>query len=275
MKPVLSALALASLMVAASQPALAGSLATASDAVVYAPAPAPAPRPGLAFKLRGGVGAAPAYFGSRDLKAGPDFALSFEFLRLPGGATLGSPDPLTPQYGFVPRGSFRYIAKRSAADHAELAGLNDVKAAVELGLGLGYTQRNFEAYADVRYGVVGHKAWVGELGANLVLRPNDRLTLRAGPRLFMGSSDYANTYFGVTPGEASAALPAFRAKGGALSAGIEVGATYAINDLWGIDGAIRYDRYLNDAKASPIVQQGRDDALSLRIGVTRRISLGF
>jgi len=275
MKSALSAVAIASLTLFPVGMARAGSLDTAADPVLMSPAPQPAPRPGLAFQLRGGVGAAPAYFGSRDLKAGPDFALSFEFLRLPGGATLGNPDPLTPQYGFAPRGSFRYIAKRSATDHPELAGLNDVKASVELGLGLGYTQRNFEAFADIRYGVIGHKAWVGELGANLVLHPNDRLTLRAGPRLFMGSSDYANTYFGVTPAEASAALPAFRAKGGALSAGLEIGATYTINDLWGIDGAIRYDRYLNSAKDSPIVQQGRDDALSLRIGVTRRISLGF
>jgi len=275
MKSVLSAIALASLMAATSNAAAAGSLDTATDPVVAAPAPVVSTRPGLAFKLRGGVGASPAYFGSRDLEAGPDFALSFEFLRLPGGASLGNPDPSNPRYGFSPRGSFRYIAKRSATDHPELAGLNDVKASVELGLGLAYTQRNFEAFADIRYGVIGHKAWVGEIGADLVMRPNDRLTLRAGPRLFMGSSDYANTYFGVTPAESSAALPAFRAKGGALTAGVELGATYAINDLWGIDGAIRYDRYLNSAKDSPIVQQGRDDALSLRIGVTRRISLGF
>lgn len=275
MKTVLSAIALASLMAAQSQSAAAGSLDMQADPVVAAPAPIISTRPGLAFKLRGGVGAAPAYFGARDLKAGPDVAFSFEFLRLPGGATLGNPDPATPRYGFSPRGSFRYIAKRSSADHPELAGLNDVKASVELGLGLTYTQRNFEAFADIRYGVIGHKAWVGELGADLVMRPNEKLTLRAGPRLFIGSSDYANTYFGVTPAESSAALPAFRAKGGALTAGVELGATYAINDLWGIDGAIRYDRYLNSAKDSPIVQQGRDDALSLRIGVTRRISLGF
>ena len=273
----LAAAALAlSVFAAPLAPAFAGSLdVTAQEQPVYTPAPAPAPRPGLAFKLRGGVGVAPEYFGSRDLKASPDFALSFEFLRLPGGAEIGSPDPSTPYYGFTPRGSFRYIGKRSASDHSELAGLNDVDAAVELGLGIDYTQRNFEAYAAVRYGVIGHKAWVGELGANLVLHPSDRLTLRAGPRVFLGSSRYANTYFGVTPAEASAALPAFEARGGALSAGIEIGATYAINDLWGIDGAIRYDRYLNDAKDSPIVQQGRDDALSLRLGVTRRISLGF
>ncbi|MBL4917518.1 MipA/OmpV family protein [Szabonella alba] len=275
--PRLAAAALAlSVLAAPLAPAFAGSLeTTAQDQAVYTPPPAPAPRPGLAFKLRGGVGAAPEYFGSRDLKAGPDFALSFEFLRLPGGMTLGNPDPASPRYGFAPRGSFRYIAKRSANDHSELAGLDDVKASVELGLGLGYTQRNFEAYADLRYGVIGHNAWVGELGANLVLRPSDRLTLRAGPRVFMGDSRYANTYFGVTPAEASVALPAFSASGGALSAGIEIGATYAINDLWGIDGAIRYDRYLNDAKDSPIVQQGRDDAVSLRLGLTRRISLGF
>jgi outer membrane scaffolding protein for murein synthesis (MipA/OmpV family) len=275
MKTVCSALALASLIALPVSTAGAGSLDMAADPVVALPAPPSAPRPGIAFKLGAGVGASPEYFGSRDLRIGPDFSLSYEFLRLPGGKTFGSPDAATAQYGFRPRGTLRYISKRSAADHPELAGLNDVKAALELGLGIEYAQRNFEGFANVRYGVIGHKAWVGEIGANLVLHPSDRLTLRAGPRLFMGNRDYANTYFGVTPAEASAALPAFTAKGGALSAGLEIGATYAINDLWGIDGAIRYDRYLNSAKDSPIVQQGRDSALSLRIGVTRRISLGF
>lgn len=235
-----------------------------------------AARPALMFKLRGGVSYTPEYFGSKDNEFGPDLALNFEFLRLPGGYEFGTPDPFTRAYGFVPRGSFRYISKRDSSDHAELAGLNDVKDSVEIGLGLGYNQRNFEAWGDIRYGVIGHHAWVGELGANLVLQPTEQLTLRAGPRVFFGDGDYANTYFGVSAAESLASgMAAHRAGGGALSAGFELGATYDINKDWGIDGAIRYDRYMNDAKDSPIVQRGDDDSWSVRLGVTRRISLNF
>lgn len=255
---------------------LAGSLDTATDSVAAPVIMAtPAPAPALVFKLRGGVGLAPAYFGAKDLKAGPDFAFSLEYLRLPGGRSIGNADPNAVSYGFAPRGSFRYIAKRSAADHAELTGLNDIKASAEIGLGLGYSQRNFEAFADLRYGAIGHHAWVGEIGANAVVRPSEQLTLRIGPRVFFGSNDYASTYFGVTAAESAAsggALAAHDAKGGALSAGIELGATYAIDENWGIDGAARWDKYLGDAKSSPIVRQGKDNNVSLRLGVTRRFS---
>jgi len=253
-------------------PALAGGYGTTTDPVVIAPV---APKsPALVFKLRTGVSASPDYFGSRDTRFGPDFAVNLEFARLPWGQSIGNLDG-QPRFGFAPRGSLRVIRKRTAADNPELAGLNNVPLSVELGMGLGYTQRNFEAFADLRYGAIGHHAFVAELGADVVLHPSDRLTLRAGPRLLAGDSDYAQTYFGVTPAEASAALPAYRAKGGALTAGVELGASYQINQNWGLDGAVRYDRYVGDAKSSPIVRQGSSDGVSVRLGVTRRVSLNF
>lgn len=176
----------------------------------------------------------------------------------------------------APEGSFRYIGERSSSDNPELAGLDDVDMAIELGMGLAYSQRNYEVFGDVRYGVVGHESFVGELGADLRLHPTDRLTLTAGPRVFFGSDSYSQTYFGVTAAESAASgLAAYTASGGALSAGIELGATYAINDDWGIEGAVVYDRLLNDAADSPIVLQGSADQWSLRLGVTRRISLRF
>ncbi|WP_198144792.1 MipA/OmpV family protein [Pseudorhodobacter aquimaris] len=250
-------IALAAALVAAPFSAFAGSLDTAPDTQVVQPLP-PVKAPKLAFTLRAGVAGAPAYFGAKDLEAGPDFAFSLKYLALPGGRSFGSTDPKAVKYGLGLRGSFRYIAKRTATDDPELAGMNDVKATAELGLGLGYTQRNFEAFADVRYGAIGHHAWVGELGANAVVHPNEKLTLRAGPRVFFGDSDYADTYFGVSAAESTASgFAAHSASGGALSAGVELGATYAVNDAWGIDGALRWDKYLGDAKSSPIVQQGK------------------
>jgi outer membrane scaffolding protein for murein synthesis (MipA/OmpV family) len=263
----------AALIAAAPLTAVAGSLATTPADTQIAPAVAPVAAPKLAFTIRAGVSGAPAYFGAKDLEAGPDFSFSLNYLGLPGGRSLGNADPKAVSYGFAPRGSFRYIAKRSSDDHAELAGLEDVKASAEIGLGLGYTQRNFEAYADVRYGAIGHHAWVGELGANVVMHPSEELTLRMGPRAFFGSSRYANTYFGVTAAESAASgLAAYDAKGGLVSAGVELGATYALNDTWGVDGAVRWDKYMGDAKDSPIVQQGKDNNVSLRIGMTRRFS---
>lgn len=249
---------------------------------IMEPAPmvqaAPVASPDLIFSLRGGVAVSPDYFGSGDYSVGPDFAVGLNFLRLPGGRSFGTTDPNDPRYGFGLRGSFRYIAKRETGEHPELAGLADVDASVELGLGLGYTSRNFDAFADLRYGVVGHESFVGELGADFKVHPNDRLTLSLGPRVFVGSGDYASTYFGVTAAESLASggtLAGFNADGGVLSAGLELGAKYRINDDWGVEGAVTWDRYQNDAANSPIVQQGDRDQYGVRIGLTRRITLDF
>jgi hypothetical protein len=38
---------------------------------------------------------------------------------------------------------------------------------------------------------------------------------------------------------------------------------------------LRWDAFTNSAKSSPIVTQGRTNNVSLRLGVTRRISLKF
>ncbi|TKA97870.1 MipA/OmpV family protein [Cereibacter changlensis] len=253
-----------------------GPTQVAEEPVVAAPVAVPAPaRNGLAFTLRGGAAMGPAYFGSDDYEARPDLAFSLNALRL-GGFALGSNDPAALREGFGLRGSLRYIGERSSDDHDELTGLEDVERALELGLGMSYAARNYELFADMRYGVVGHEALVGELGGNLIFHPSDRLTLSGGPRLQLGSSKFADTYFGVSAAESVASggdLSAFDAGGGLLGAGIEVEANYALNDRWGIEAAATWTRLQNDAADSPITQD--EDQYGVRIGLTRRVTFGF
>jgi outer membrane protein len=266
---------LAAAFSALSLPALAGSLLVEPDPVLIAPEPAPE-SPSLVFTLFGGVSGQPTYFGSSELEARPSFGFSLDLARLPWGRSIGNADPDAENYGFTPRGSFRVISERDSDESPELAGLNKVDTAVEVGLGLGYAQRHFEAFADVRYGVTGHKSFVGELGADAVFKLNDQFTVKLGPRLLAGSGRYADTYFGVTAAEAaSSSFDAFDASGGLLTAGIELGATYKLNKDWGIDGALRWDKFTGSAEDSPIVAQGRDSNVSLRLGLTRRVSLSF
>ena len=70
-------------------------------------------------------------------------------------------------------------------------------------------------------------------------------------------------------------LDEFQAKGGLLGAGIEVGARYLFNERWGVEGAANWQRLLNSAANSPVTQTGSEDQYSVRIGITRRISLDF
>ncbi|WP_176556117.1 MipA/OmpV family protein [Rubellimicrobium rubrum] len=227
----------------------------------------------FAFSLRAGLEARPGYFGSDEVAASPDLAFSLDSLSL-GPLSFGDPDSPAVQEGFGLRGSFRYLPERSADDYEELAGLNDVDGAFELGAGLSYAQPWWEAFAVVRYGVTGHESLVADLGMDLIARPSDRLSLRLGPRAFIGSDDFAQTYFGVTGAEAAtSAFSAFDAEGGILSAGLEASVEYRLSDPWGIEAGLRLDRLRNDAAASPITTE--DNQLSAFVGVTRRFDLRF
>ena len=245
-------------------------------AVTASQTPPAAATPDLIVTLGAGAGVEPTYFGSDSYAAVPAFTFSPNFLRLGATRSIGSTDPDVIPTGLAPRFSFRSVKQRSAADSPELSGLTDIDPSVEVGMGLSYRQPDFEVFADARYGVVGHESWVGEVGADGVMRPMEGLKLSLGPRLFVGDNDYAATYFGVTPAESLASgLTAFAPAGGALSAGIEFGATYALNDAWGLQGTVRYDRFLGDAASSPITGLGNANQFSASLMLTRRLVFDF
>ncbi|WP_210527169.1 MipA/OmpV family protein [Rubellimicrobium arenae] len=224
----------------------------------------------VALTLGVGVAAVPDYFGSDEAVPEFDFRVIAPYLRF-GRFSVGREDPTARPEGFGFRGSFRYIPERSSEDHDELAGLPDVDRTFELGGGLSYAQRNWETFAVARYGFGGHEAWVGELGLNVIAQPTERLTLRAGPRVLIGSGDYADAYFSVP--EATPSLAAYDADGGVLSSGLEAVATYQLTDVWGLRARVRYERLMNDAADSPIT--GEDDQITASLLVTRRFSLDF
>ncbi|MBY6202464.1 MipA/OmpV family protein [Maritalea mobilis] len=227
----------------------------------------------LSFSAGLGGQVSPDYFGSEDYSAGVAGGFQFGHLRL-GGVEIGDPDPNATSYGWRPRGSFRFIGERTDDDSPELAGLDDVDFSVELGGGIGYTAQNFAAFADIRYGVIGHESFVGELGADAIFRPSQDLTLTVGPRMLWGSEDYTATYFGVTPTEAGASsFSAYDPGAGLVSYGLEVGATYQLSNDWSLDGTLTWDRLAGDAADSPIVHS--EDSFGVSLVLLRRFSFGF
>lgn len=237
-------------------------------------APAHAQDNAFAFSLTGGARVAPDYFGAGDNSVSPAIGFGFTGLRF-GQTTLGDPDgPAQFAPGAGIRGAFRFIQKREGKN--ELAGLNDVDAALELGVGLHYTADAWQVYTDLRYGVIGHNGITGEVGANLIYRAASGLVLNAGPRAEFGSGKFTNTYFGVTGAESAASgLGPYTAAGGIYSVGFEIGAYQPLNDNWGITGMVRYDRLRGDAASSPITLQGSRDQVSAEIGLTRHFNLRF
>jgi outer membrane protein len=225
----------------------------------------------LSFDLGVGVQSKPGYFGADEAEAGVGGSFDFERLLL-GGLSLGGGDP----NGFAFKGGVRFIGERKADDFSDLAGLDDVDAALEIGSGMTFTLQpdgqgqkfgNY-AFAEVRYGVVGHESFVAAAGADLIYKPSEQMEFRAGPRLFAGDDDYAATYF-------SDARVGYEAAGGVLSRGLEASASYDFDDTWGIVATATYEQFLNDAAASPIVEAGSADQLSMSLIVTRAFSFSF
>jgi outer membrane scaffolding protein for murein synthesis (MipA/OmpV family) len=235
-----------------------------------------AEKPDFVATFRGGVRFAPAYFGSTTIRSGPDAGFRLDHVELPGGITLGSNDTVGFLSGFGPRLAARYIRARNSDDYAEIRGLDDVPFSLELGFGLGYEKRNYRAFADVRYGVIGHNSWVGDIGADGITYPYEGLTLTLGPRVSFGSQHFMDTYFGISAPESEASgLAAYEPEAGIYGAGVEFGARYLFNERWGIEGAARWTKLSSSAARSPIVENGTDDQYIVRFDLSRRISLDF
>lgn len=230
--------------------------------------------PDLHLTLGAGVAATPEYFGSDEYSLGPTGSLRIGYARL-GGLTFGRLED-GEQRGLSFGGALRFIGERSADDYPELSGLADVDASLELGGSVSYTADAWRAFGELRYGVIGHESLVGTLGADAIWRPSDRLTLRAGPRVEWGSSDFNATYFGVTAAEAGASgLDAFEPDSGVYSTGVEVQAIYDLNDNWEMVTTYSYNRLVGDAGDSPIVQQGTDDQYGVSLVFRRAFTLDF
>jgi outer membrane scaffolding protein for murein synthesis (MipA/OmpV family) len=225
----------------------------------------------VSFRIGVGPKLAPGYFGDADQDTGVGAKFSLEHVQIgsisrDGGAASG--------FGFG--GSVRFINGRDAADFTELTGLETIDPSLEIGGQVLYAAPMFEAFASLRYGAVGHKSFVSEIGGDLIIQPTDNLRLTAGPRMLWGDDDYAATYFGVTAEESMASgdlIAAFDAGGGLISAGAEIEATYAFNDDWQLVGTVTYDTLRGDAANSPITTE--DDQITTQIVLTRKITFNF
>ena len=237
--------------------------------------PAVAQERSFNFALGAGVGPAPEYMGS-DRSAGLAFP-TFTFGSLKWGAIdAGNGVRGLPENGLSLNAAFRALNARTAAESPELTGLEDLDASVEVGFGLRYQQTNWMTFGELRKGVLGHSGVTGTLGADLIMRPNDRLRITAGPRINFGDDQFSNTYFGVTDAEAAASrFDAYSATGGALSAGLAVSGTYFIDDKWSLEGVVSYEKLLGDAADSPITLNGSEDQWRIGVGVSRIFTLNF
>lgn len=228
-------------------------------------------QPGISLEIGGGGSVSPSYEGSSRYMLSPYPIVDFHYLKLPNGSQLGGTEG-----GLSISPSYNYRGERSASDDPELAGLNTVDAAIELGAEVGYRIDRYELYVDLLYGVTGHHGWTAELGANMHFEPTDRIDLAFGPRLSFADSDYMDSYFSVTSAEAAASsFSVYDASAGLKTVGVEAEARYKINGAWSVRGVVLYDRLIGDAADSPITTVGSKNQFGFKAGLMRKFHIDF
>jgi MipA family protein len=157
------------------------------------------------------------------------------------------------------------------------AAVGDVGFTVEVG---GFVEvlpsRNFRIRAELRRGLGGHKAWVGSLGADLILRDDQNYIFSIGPRVRWADNRYNDRYFGVTPAVAGATgLAALDPDGGVYAVGGIANFTHRLGRNWGVQAYGGYDRLVGDAADSPIVRAfGSRDQFSGGAGLWIEFDVG-
>ena len=134
---------------------------------------------------------------------------------------------------------------------------------------------SFRVRAELLKGVNGHNGIVGEVAADKIWRDGDRYLVSIGPRVLFSDGRYQRAYFGVDPAASLASgLPAYRPGGGIHGVAVASGASYALNNRWGLFGYARYERLVGDAAKSPIIRDlGSRNQMSAGIGLNYTFTL--
>jgi len=225
----------------------------------------------IVLEIGGGPQIRPAYEGADKYKVMPFGEFTLHYLWLPGFGEIKN-GQVTDGFSFGP--SFRYLSRRKSSDYTDLHGLNDVDASFEVGAKFAYTFGMFRPWVAVRHGFGGHSGVVGEAGLDLVMRPTPVTEIAFGPRTSFASSDYMETYFGVTPAEsARSGLAVYSPGGGFKGVGAELRTRYEFSPQWAMVGTLIYERLIGDAADSPIVQVGDANQFTAKLGLTYRFGL--
>jgi len=234
------------------------------------------------FRVSLGAGFAvrPDYTGSRSLVGMPLPLLDVRwrdtvFLSTAGGLpSLGA--NLINTDGWRAGPVLRLRFPRDQKTNAVLRGMGNIGWTPEIGAFVEYRVGLVRLGAELRHGVGGHAGLVGEVRADLVLRPTDRLVLSVGPRLNLGNDSFTRRYFGVDQQQAArTGYAPYRPDGGLTSAGVAAFARYALTNSLSVSGIVEFNRLQGGAAGSPLVRGGRGNPNQVFAGLSLSYSFGL
>jgi outer membrane scaffolding protein for murein synthesis (MipA/OmpV family) len=155
--------------------------------------------------------------------------------------------------------------RRESAD-SHLTGMGNIGFTPEAGLF--YNQRFAPWYISsaISTGDHGTHAELGS-GIGFALSPTDRL--RVGVNLMWGDSKYNQTYFGVTPAQATASgnvLTAFNASSGVKDYALTGNWLHSFDRKWFSNAGVSYKWLTGSAKQSPLTQRRAASSVNYLVG---------
>jgi outer membrane protein len=180
-------------------------------------------------------------------------------------------------FGVIDTGNFRLgpvfqvRLPRNEGDDFALHGLGNVDWTLEAGLfGEFWPTHWLRTRAEVRQGIGGHHGIVADLAADFIAPVTPQLTLSAGPRLTLETSEAVSPYFSISQQQSiSSGLPVYDAHGGVYSWGAGAQAHYQWNPQWATYTFIEYQRLEDSVADSPlVVERGTPDQIQVGIGIT-------
>lgn len=239
--------------------ALAGGPAAAEDTLIASESQ---------YVVNLGIGgmAKPQYPGADRSMFVPYPIIEFERLYLP---FFGQRERTTEGVYFYP--SFGVIGERKPSDDKSLVGTKKIDWAFEAGMGAGFRYDWLQAFATIRQGFNGYSGQTGELGLDVLVPVTNRVDVAFGPRASWGSTDYMETYFGVTQAEsAKGILSPYKPDAGFKSAGLAAEVNWWLTDRTRLQVKGSWDRLIGDAADSPIVRHGSRDQWTVGIGISHK-----
>ncbi|ODA66699.1 MltA-interacting protein precursor [Methyloligella halotolerans] len=168
-----------------------------------------------------------------------------------------------------------YMTERKQNDGNLLRGWGDIDGGLVLGGYAGVNIGEFEFDAAILDRVTGDGGGPEfRFGVETEREVTERITLVTRLGTTIASSDYMQTYFGVTPAQAArskAGLQSYDPDAGFKDIYLELGAEYDLSERWLMKGGVRYGRLVGDAADSPVVET--PDQLSGILGVAYRFDL--
>lgn len=161
-----------------------------------------------------------------------------------------------------------YDLGRTEHRSERLYGLGNVDFAPELKMFAEYVWFPVTFRADVRHAFGGYNGWVGDLSLYSPVVGNKTFFLMIGPTVTFADANHMQSYFGVTPEQAShTEYPVYTPHGGLRSASFGANGTWFFADPWYFNFVLGAERLFEEAADSPIA--------ATRMGAVGSLTLGY